>query len=72
MHQMWKKLAFQPCDGGLPHEAGRRAGNCQGEAHPSELQEVCRSPYGEAHCSRRQHRGPHGEPDGKNKNKVLP
>lgn len=48
MHGLWKKLAFQPCDGGLSHAPVRWAGRRQGEALPTELQGVRGSSNGRA------------------------
>lgn len=72
MHQVWKRLAFQPGDGGLSHAPNIWAWHCQGEALPSELQAVQRSSNGEAQHPLREHRHPPGESGEEDKNQMLP
>lgn len=55
MLHVQKKLAFQPGDGCLPHAPELWTGHCQGQAFPSELQEVHRSSNGEAQRHHREH-----------------
>lgn len=68
MHQVWQSLAFQLGEGGLPYAPDTRAGPGQGEALPSELQDVRSSSQGGAQHHLREHRHPSGESGGQDKN----
>lgn len=72
MQRVWKKLAFQQGDGGLPHEPELRAGHCQGEAFPPELQDVRRGSDGGAQHHLGEHRSPPGQSGEEDKDQMLP